>query len=219
MKCPGRIFVLLAAILMGGCASTSWFGRPPVQPAENPLFVAATDREFLWNNLVDTVDDYFKVQREERVRLVGGVLTEGRIETFYATGSSYLEPWRTDSTPGYEKLHATLQTIRRRATVRVMPAPAGYLIEVTVDKELEDLDHPEQANIGQQTPLRHDGSLNRLNGPVQVGPQSLGWISLGRDASLEQRILLQLRAKFTNPGNVTVPLPPEVNQGAYIDSE
>jgi hypothetical protein len=204
--------------LSAGCAAPSWFRSAPVQPAENPLFVAATDREFLWNTLVDTVDDYFKVQREERVRLVGGVLTEGRIDTFYAPGSTYLEPWRHDSTPGYEKHHATLQSIRRRATLRVMPAPGGYLVEAIVDKELEDLDRPEQATAGQST-LRHDGTIVRIQGQVQGSPIQLGWIPLGRDASLEQRILLELRSKFANPGNVSAPLPAEVNQGAYLDIE
>lgn len=212
---------LVALLLMlpaAGCASTSWFSRPPVPPAENPLFVAATDREFLWNTLVDTVDDHFKVQREERVRLVGGVLTEGRIETFYAVGSTYLEPWRNDSTPGYEKLHATLQTIRRRASIRVAPAPGGYLIDVAVDKELEDPNQPQLRTAGDST-LRHDGTIMRLNPPPLLDSQTLGWIPLGRDTSLEQRLLLELRAKFTNPGNVTAPLPAEVNQGAYIDTE
>ena len=64
---------------------------------------------------VDAVDDYFRIEREERVRLIGGVLTEGRIDTFPIIGSTIFEPWRKDSTPGYEKVHATLQSIRRRA--------------------------------------------------------------------------------------------------------
>jgi hypothetical protein len=213
-----RTLLTLLLLAAGGCATTSWFSKPPVPPAENPLLVTATDREFLWTTLIDTVDDYFKVQREERVRLVGGVLTEGRIETYYAIGSTYLEPWRNDSTSGYEKLHATLQTIRRRATIRVAPAPGGYLIDVTVDKELEDPNAPQVRTEGDAT-LRHDGTLRRLNAPAQLDSQTLGWIPLGRDASLEQRILLELRAKFTNPGDVATRIPAEVNQGAYLDTE
>lgn len=216
LLCATTLLLLLA----GGCASGSWLrlGQAPPPPVENPLFVPVTDREFLWNTLVDTIDDYFKIQREERVRLVGGHLTEGRLVTFPTPGSTHLEPWRHDSTPGYEKLHATLQSIRRHASVRVIPAPGGYLIEVVVNKELEDLDRPEQATAGAST-LRHDGTLVRVGGPLQGNAQQLGWIPLGRDASLEQRILLQLRAKYANPGQVGTVLPLEVNQGAYVDSE
>jgi len=83
------------------------------------MFIPPLDREFLWNQTADAVDDYFRIEREDRVRLIAGVLTEGRIDTFPTIGSTVFEPWRTDSTMGYEKLHATLQSIRRRATVRV----------------------------------------------------------------------------------------------------
>ena len=65
-------------------------------------------------------------------RLIAGVLTEGRIDTFPLSGSTLLEPWRRDSTRGYEKWHATLQAIRRRATVRVIPTEGGYLLDVIV---------------------------------------------------------------------------------------
>jgi hypothetical protein len=46
---------------------------------------------------VDAVDDYFRIEREERVRLIGGVLTEGRIDTFPITGST-VSRGRVDST-------------------------------------------------------------------------------------------------------------------------
>ena len=74
------------------------------------------DREFIWNQCVDVVDDYFRIEREQRVRLDAGVLTEGQIDTHPTTGSTLFEPWRNDSTRGYEKWHATLQSIRRKAT-------------------------------------------------------------------------------------------------------
>jgi hypothetical protein len=107
-----------------------------------------------------------------------------------------LEPWRKDSTPGFEKWHATLQSIRRRAVVHVVPAAQGYSVEVVVLKELEDLDRPEEASVGTKT-LRHDGSLVRVEKDPLTGPITLGWIAMGRDVSLEQRILGELQARLT----------------------
>jgi hypothetical protein len=220
---PAYRWLALAAICAGlsGCAWQFPWHRAPgpaAQVVENPMFVQVTDREFLWNTLTDTIDDYFRITHEERVRLIGGVPTPGRIDTYPTPGSTLLEPWRGDSASGYERLHATLQTIRRHAEVRVMPAEGGYLIEVIVNKELEDLARPENSTAG--TALqRHDATNVRVEGPVQQDPNSLGWIPLGRDATLEQVILLQLRAKLTNAGDVTTRIPLEVNQGAHVDSE
>ena len=179
-------------------------GGPPA-PLENPFFVPAIDREFLWNQTVDALDDYFRIEREDRVRLIGGVLTEGRIDTFPTTGSTLLEPWRGDSTSGYEKWHATLQSIRRRAIVRVIPSEGGYLLDVQVLKELEDLDKPEHATAGGAT-LRHDGSLVRQEGAGGRFSHTLGWIPLGRDASLEQKILVDIAARLQLTGGWSVPV-------------
>lgn len=205
--------MLLAATLLpaGGCAG-SWlrrtaFGAPP--PLANPLLVPAVDREFLWNQTVDAVDDYFRIEREERVRLIGGILTEGRIDTFPMTGSTVFEPWRVDSTPGYEKWHATFQSIRRRATVRVVPTEGGYLLDVLVQKELEDLDKPENATAGGST-LRHDGTLVRQEGAAGRYSVTLGWIPIGRDATLEQRILADLVARLGVKGELQLPPVEEV---------
>ncbi len=201
-----------ALVLMGalssfsGCAAIrNPFASRSAIVIENPLFVPAMDREFIWNQTVDAVDDYFRIEREERVRLIGGVLTEGRIDTHPSTGSTLLEPWRNDSTPGYEKWHATLQSIRRRATVRVIPTEGGYLIDVHVLKELEDLDKPEHATAGGAT-QRHDGSLVRQEGAAGRYSATLGWIPIGRDLTLEQQILADLQARLNVTGEVA-PLP------------
>ena len=63
-------------------------------------------------------------------------------------GSTILEPWRKDSTHGAEKLHATLQSVRRYAFVRVIPADGGYLLQVAVHKQLEDVVQPEHSTVG-----------------------------------------------------------------------
>jgi hypothetical protein len=190
-------FCLSLGFSSAGCSGIRSSAAAGIQ---NPLFIPPLDRELLWNTTVDVVDDYFRIEREDRVRMIGGVLTEGRIDTYPTTGATLLEPWRRDSTPGYEKLHATLQSIRRRATVRVIPTEGGYLLDVTVQKELEDLDKPEHATAGGAT-LRHDGTIVRQQGPPGRYSVTLGWIPIGRDVSLEQRILGNVASRLHIPGH------------------
>lgn len=210
--------LLLTAASCLGCGVVPRFGGanpslPPGALLENPMFVPAVDREFLHNQTVDVVDTYFRIEREERVRLIGGILTEGRIDTFPKVGSTLLEPWRGDSTPGYERLHATLQSIRRTATVRIIPTEGGYLLDVMVQKELEDLNKPEHATAGGAT-KRHDGTIVRLTGPPGRAAITLGWIPLGRDVSLEQRMLSELQMRLevdcaVEPLPTDAPIEPE----------
>ena len=56
----------------------------------NPISVPVTDHDLAWDNLVDVVDDYFKIEREDRVRQIGEFLNEGQIETFPQTGATLL---------------------------------------------------------------------------------------------------------------------------------
>jgi hypothetical protein len=171
--------------------------------------VATYDREFLWNELVATVEQFgFRIEREERVRQVGDVLVEGRIETFPVDSPTLLEPWRRGSPAGYERLESTLQSIRRRASLRVIPTGGGFLIEAVVVKELEDVNRPEQATVGEAT-FRHDGSLVRPEETAESGgPVTLGWIPLGRDLVLEQAILAEAQARIGGMGAPLLPTPP-----------
>lgn len=169
---------------------------PPDVDAGGPLFVPVADRELVWNQVVDEIDNYFDIEREDRVRLAGNVLTEGTITTYPRIGSSILEPWHRDSSAGYEKLLSTLQTVRRRATVRVIPTNGGYLIDVAVFKELEDRFAADHIGVG-SAPLRYDDSLVRYDARNENDqmlfedppPGALGWLPLGRDPQLEHRIL------------------------------
>ena len=189
----------------------------PIEPQvvyQNPTLVPVSDSEFAWNQIVDVVDDYFKIEREVRPRQAGDIVTEGRIDTFPRTGSTLLEPWNTDSVNGYERLESTLQSIRRRAYIAVRPASGGYLIDVAVMKELEDLEQPERATAGAAT-FRYDNSVNQTsqtsprdqggdgrdaigNLPRAVGNQTAtaGWIPLGRDTALEQVMIAQFQGRF-----------------------
>ena len=164
-------------------------------PVPNPLVVPTMDRWFIMDEISDEIDDYFRIFREERVRMVDGVLTEGWIETHPRIGSTVLEPWHHDSTRGYEKIHASLQTVRRYAKVRVIPTGNSYTIDVQVFKELEDNPKPLNSPVSGRT-LRTDNSLDVDQPNIFATTANKGWIPLGRDVSLEQRILRNVEQRL-----------------------
>jgi hypothetical protein len=184
-------------LILTGCAPPPNWTAPPGPPiavvSENPAFLPVADPQRAWETVVDVIDDYFKIEREEPVRLIGNVLTEGRIDTFPQVGATILEPWHQDSANLEERVESTLQSIRRKAIVRVMPTQGGYWVDVTVLKELEDIP-PERATAGAAT-LRYDNSLTRVVNPVGAQQLSSGWIPQGRDAALEQRIIGHLQSR------------------------
>lgn len=194
-------FLSIGVVLLGvpGCRMPPPATMPPRQAApvyyDNPTLLRVSDHERAWETLVDVVDDYFKIKQEEPVRLVGSVLTEGRLETFPAVGSTFFEPWRRDSVGPYEKLESTLQSIRRRATVRVVPAQDGYWVDLAVFKELEEVSRPAHAAAGAAT-FRNDTSLRRVADPVGGQEIHRGWIDLGRDLALEQQMIAELQGRI-----------------------
>jgi hypothetical protein len=158
--------------------------------------VPVGDENIAWDQIADVVDDYFKIAREQRVRRSGEAWTEGRIETAPLTGATVLEPHRKDSVGSFNRWESTFQSIRRRATVRVIPDPNGYLVEVIVLKELEDLPKPEKATVGPAS-FGSDQTLpsQRLE-EIARTHTSPRWIQLGRDPALEQRMLADIHARL-----------------------
>lgn len=151
------------------------------------------NRDFFWDTLVDAIDDHYHIEREDRVRLIntpqGPTLTEGRIDTFYLSASTLVEPWAYDTVTFYDKLEATFQSIRKKAVVHVTPTEqGGFLVEVAVYKELEDLMQPMNSPAGTAT-LRHDTSQQHVRQAITAQPEVSGWIPQGRDPALEQRII------------------------------
>lgn len=175
-----------------GCAPWRAPLRGGHQHYPNPLPIPIRDPEYVWEKMVSVVDDYFVIDREERARWVGDVLVEGYLETRPLSGATVLEPWHDDSVTRYDRWEATLQTIRRRAVVRVTPDQDGFLVEIAVYKELEDLPRPQQDTAGGAT-FRYDDSLERYREPVADPVATKGWISLGRDTALEQEMLARLQ--------------------------
>ncbi len=181
--------IVLGLVLAVGCASP-WLGAAPRAVVGNPLMVPAANDEVLWERTVDVLHDFhFQIARENRFSRV--------IETDYRTGSGLLEPWHQDSVGLENRLESTLQSVRRKVLVRVLPSEqgVGYLVSVEAFQEREDLpgiaaNSPGGATFQESTPLQRD--LNLVVG--QSAPS--GWIAVGRDPALEQKILQSLQVAY-----------------------
>ncbi len=196
-----RLVVWLCAPMVLGCGALApppgaIVGPPP--PPANPITVNVMDRDFVWDQVVDVVDDYFRIQKEDRVKQVGDLLTEGRIDTYPRSGSTIFEPWNKDSVTAYQRWEATLQSLRRTAIVRVIPSQGGFAIDVQVYQELENLARPESGavTLANSAQLRNDNSLKRVESPIGGKQPTLGWIGQGRDTILEQKILADIQTRL-----------------------
>ncbi len=87
--------------------------------------------------------------------------------------------------------------------MRVVPDKQGYLIDVAVYKELENVEHPDHATAGQAT-FRNDASLTRVVDSLGEQDTNQGWIPQGRDPALEQRILSEILARAGSSARLPV---------------
>jgi hypothetical protein len=201
MRAAAISLALATALLLGCRTETEYVYSPdyidgpmaptlqPAAPAQaNPVFIPIADPHCAWETVVDVVDDYFRIEREEPVRMLGNTPTEGVLVTFPEVSPTLFEPWRHDTVDPRQRVENTLQSMRRRAVLRVTPAQGGHWVEVTVFKELEDVKRPEHASAGAAT-FRYDSSLSGVVDPLPDQQTSKGWIPQGRDASLEQHII------------------------------
>ena len=195
----------IIAAALGGCGTASqWTNQPDCpqpQPIElpqtagyaNPVFVPIADPQLAWETITEVISDYFRIEQEEPVRVAGNMLLEGNLRTVPEVSPTLFEPWRNDTADYDQRLENTLQTMRRRAMLRVMPAQGGYWVEVTVLKELEDA-KPEHAMAGVAT-FRYDSTLTGIINPITSEETAEGWIARGRDTMLEQRIIAHLSTR------------------------
>lgn len=185
-----RSWLILACGLTTGCVSLrrpTWLTKSEFA-TENPILVRAQSPKECWSKTVDLIHDYFEIARENQL--------DGIIETRPKVGASMWEPWHHDSVGVRNRMESTFQSIRRRAFVNITPNEQGYLIGVEVFKESEDVkgrtdNSPGPATFQENRTLQRD--LRMVVG--QSSPD--GWITLGRDSQLEQRMLRELQVQFT----------------------
>jgi hypothetical protein len=179
-----RMIAVWAVVGLAGCASVSQIIAP--RPAvENPLVAPSADFETVWKATIGVVDDYFDIASENR--LSRKIVTQPKV------GATLFEPWAGDSVTLLDRFESTLQTMRRHAEVMINPAPGGgYLVDVRVFKELEDVIKPDRQAAGRAV-FNNDAPVNRSREIVGPVPVPAGWIPRGRDPELERKILVRVR--------------------------
>jgi hypothetical protein len=195
---PKRLLlVTAAALLLGGCATgplqenpLPLRGTPPVLQ-ENPVWIPPGPQDYgaVFEYTLTVLSDYFEIDPLRTSRFAA------QIETFPSIAPGLEQPWKPGSPDFYQRLLASLQSIRHRAIVHIMPQPdGGYKIDVKVFKELEDVPQPSRATAGAAI-FRSDNTLERQFEVVEEGTFEPSWIPIGRDLKLEQ-VILQRLASF-----------------------
>lgn len=187
------------AVALGtaGCATTPPLDNPVLvrtSPAEieNPVLVSpgtptgVSYRE-VFDKCLDVIDDYFEIVAADPY--AGKIVTKPRI------APGYEQIWKGGNPDARDRLLATFQTIRQTAAVTIRTGErGGYLIEVVVDKELEDLPRPTRATIGSAV-FQEAPTVDRQTDIVGPATTKVNrdWFRIGRDYAFEQMLLCRIR--------------------------
>lgn len=187
---PGIMVVWLAGCATGPMLDNpGLFQAPPAVTVENPVYIPQGPTATAYNNVfekvLDVLDDYFEISYANRY--------DGRLETFPRIAPGIEQPWKPGSPDFDQRLEATLQTIRHRASVLIQPADdGGFFIQVTVFKELEDLPRPVRQTAGAAS-FQDANTVERQFEVIDPTIFENNWIPKGRNTALEQVILQRIK--------------------------
>jgi hypothetical protein len=184
----GTIPGLTAGCMTGPLTDNPILIRPnPEITVENPVWVPSGPAAYgpVFENVLDIVAGYFEIRYANRY--------DGHIDTFPRIAPGFGQIWKPGSPDGYQRLQATLQTIRHRCEVQIDPAQdGGFFVNVIIYKELEDLARPTRATAGAAA-FQGEMTQNRTFEVIDPTVFESNWIPLGRDAEFEQTILQRLK--------------------------
>src|SRR5689334_18003284 len=202
MRVPWRSLTIAwigsLCILATGCMSASILDIPAlIRPdaavtVQNPVWVPSLGIDgdayaMVFEKTLDILADYFEISYSNRY--------DGSIETFPSIAPGFERFFKPGSPDCYQRLEATLQTIRHRAQVFIQPAEdGGFFIKVMVYKELLDTPYPVRVLTGGAA-FRSTTDVERqfeVIDPTVFEPGS--WVPRGRDTELEQLILQRLKS-------------------------
>jgi hypothetical protein len=197
-RIPLASWTALLTLSLAGCATGPLQENPLlIRPEknmiqDNPVYIPLGPHSYglVFEKVLDVITDYFEISYSNRY--------DGRIETFPRIAPGLGQPWKPGSPDFYQRLMASLQSIRHRAVVLIRPAEdGGFFVDVKVYKELEDVPYPTRATAGTAIFQANPTNERQFDVVDQTTYETL-WIPKGRDYKLEQVILDRL-AHFDLP--------------------
>jgi len=191
-----RAVGILLALALAGCANGPLADpllvhSDPFDTSNQILFTperpGAEAYAELFESVLNVIDDMFDIAYANRY--------DGRIETHPRIAPGLEQIFKPGSPNLYERTLATFQTYRHRAFVLIAPDHDGYVVVVTVLKELEDIPNPTREGAGGAA-FRSDPTIDRTYEIVTPSVISHAWIPKGRDYAMEQRILQKIQRKL-----------------------
>jgi hypothetical protein len=190
----GSKMLILTILLPAGCISTPPSDNPFLvrndAQIENPILIAPvqpSDTAYadVFEKVLNVVEDYFKIDYAQ--------IYDGTIICAPKTAPGFDQLWKLGSPDLRERMLATFQSMRFRCIVKIRTAgEKGYLVQVTVFRELEDLPRPIIAP--NSSVFRDASTVDRSFEVVDpVIPTDGRWIPKGRDTALEDAILKKIR--------------------------
>jgi hypothetical protein len=184
--------------LAAGCMSASILDIPalvrpdPAITVQNPVWVPSLGIDgdayaSVFEKTLDILADYFEISYSNRY--------DGSIETFPSIAPGFERFFKPGSPDCYQRLEATLQTIRHRAQVFIQPAEdGGFFIKVIVYKELLDTPYPVRVLSGAAAFQPRTTDVERQFEVIDLTVfEPSSWVPHGRDSELEQLILQRLK--------------------------
>ena len=171
---------LLVAMLAVGCM------QPPAPLEHQSLRLTVSDeneQRALWDTTLDVLRrSRFQIDRDDPGARV--------ITTFPEVSGNWFEFWRQDTATAYDTVEANLHTVRREATVNLVPADSEntWLLSIKVVKSRHSA--PERQMTNPAEGLRvFSAAIPTTSGDVLTRAESVEWIDRGRDAAVERMLL------------------------------
>ena len=183
-----------------GAGAAGCLSGPPVdnpvlvrnaEPIENPVLVSpgqptADAYKQVFEKVVDVLSDYFVLDTINPY--------DGHIVTVPRVAPGYEQFWKSGNPDPRQRLFATLQSVRQIASVRIWTGErGGFMVEVVVDRELEDVGRPSRTTIG--NPVFQEPPYMARQAELVVPESTIDrtWFKVGRDYAFEQEILRRIR--------------------------